>query len=208
MGPISIHDLEPLLPFEADRCICHHFQNHDAGAGEGTTGRATRERPRIVRAAHLESHRGGLHASTRERNEVEPEEPPSRSFPERSVDAVPTGEADPVTRARRTRREDAREWTSVMAKYFDINSFLAEQESVPVVFNSGCTGLGKEMDKQNDGHDVRATPDATRTSGQPSAPPSTATTRRRDDRLDRRAYHRSPLSSASLSIRSCRVTRR
>ena len=75
---------------------------------------------------------------------------------------MPTGEADPVTRARRTRREDAREWTSVMAKYFDINSFLAEQESVPVVFNSGCTGLGKEMDKQNDGHDVRATPDATR----------------------------------------------
>ena len=58
-----------------------------------------------------------------------------------------------------------------MAKYFDINSFLAEQESVPVVFNSGCTGLGKEMDKQNDGHDVRATPDATRTSGQPSARP-------------------------------------
>jgi hypothetical protein len=41
-----------------------------------------------------------------------------------------------------------------MAKYFDMNSFLAEQEAVPVVFNSGCTGLGKEMDKQNDGHDV------------------------------------------------------
>ena len=41
-----------------------------------------------------------------------------------------------------------------MAKYFDINSFLAEQEGVPVVFNSGCTGLGKEMDKQNEGHDV------------------------------------------------------
>ena len=32
-------------------------------------------------------------------------------------------------------------------KYFDIDSFLAEQARVPVVFNSGCTGLGKEMDK-------------------------------------------------------------
>ena len=41
-------------------------------------------------------------------------------------------------------------------QYFDVNSFLAEQEIVPVVFNSGCTGMGKEMDKQNDGHDVRA----------------------------------------------------
>ena len=44
-----------------------------------------------------------------------------------------------------------------MAKYFDINNFLAEQEGVPVVFNSGCTGLGKEMDKQNEGHDVSKT---------------------------------------------------
>jgi|AntAceMinimDraft_1070359.scaffolds.fasta_scaffold36796_1 hypothetical protein len=41
-----------------------------------------------------------------------------------------------------------------MAKYFDMNSFLAEQEALPVVFNSGCTGLGKEMDSQNDGHNV------------------------------------------------------
>jgi|TARA_B110000305_G_scaffold216484_1_gene255031 GINS complex subunit 3 len=41
-----------------------------------------------------------------------------------------------------------------MAKYFDVNSFLTEQETVPVVFNSGCTGLGKEMDKQNEGHDL------------------------------------------------------
>ncbi len=42
-----------------------------------------------------------------------------------------------------------------MAKYFDVNSFLTEQENVPVVFNSGCTGLGKEMDKQNEGNDLR-----------------------------------------------------
>jgi hypothetical protein len=50
-----------------------------------------------------------------------------------------------------------RQKTRAMGKqYFDVNSFLAEQEIVPVVFNSGCTGLGKEMDKQNDGHDVRA----------------------------------------------------
>ena len=41
-----------------------------------------------------------------------------------------------------------------MSKYFDVHSFLAEQETVPVVFNSGCTGLGKEMDKQCDGHDL------------------------------------------------------
>uniref|UniRef100_A0A7S0S894 DNA replication complex GINS protein PSF3 N-terminal domain-containing protein n=1 Tax=Mantoniella antarctica TaxID=81844 RepID=A0A7S0S894_9CHLO len=41
-----------------------------------------------------------------------------------------------------------------MAKYFDMNSFLAEQEALPVVFNSGCTGLGKEMDSQNDGHNL------------------------------------------------------
>ena len=34
-----------------------------------------------------------------------------------------------------------------MSRYFDIDSFLAEQTRVPVVFNSGCTGLGKEMDK-------------------------------------------------------------
>ena len=28
-----------------------------------------------------------------------------------------------------------------------MDSFLAEQTRCPVVFNSGCTGLGKEMDK-------------------------------------------------------------
>ena len=34
-----------------------------------------------------------------------------------------------------------------MSRYFDMDSFLAEQTRCPVVFNSGCTGLGKEMDK-------------------------------------------------------------
>ena len=47
-----------------------------------------------------------------------------------------------------------RHFTRAMSKYFDVHSFLAEQETVPVVFNSGCTGLGKEMDKQCDGHDL------------------------------------------------------
>ena len=47
-----------------------------------------------------------------------------------------------------------RHFTRAMSKYFDVHSFLAEQEAVPVVFNSGCTGLGKEMDKQCDGHDL------------------------------------------------------
>ena len=33
--------------------------------------------------------------------------------------------------------------------YFDLNSFLSEEEQVPVVFNSGCTALGKELDPRS-----------------------------------------------------------
>jgi len=33
-------------------------------------------------------------------------------------------------------------------EYLSVSAFLTEQEKVPLVFNSGCSGLGREVDEQ------------------------------------------------------------